>query len=107
VTVRRRGTARRARSGSVWRTEVCGAHEPNANLDAEGEQALGRTINALKERHCTVVIIGHRPGVLAHTDKILILKDGVQERYGRRDEILGELGVTQVKPARTATPAHG
>ena len=39
--------------------------EPNANLDAEGEQALTRAIQTLRNAKSIVIVISHRPSALA------------------------------------------
>lgn len=62
--------------------------EPNAHLDADGELALMRALQALKERGAVVLVAAHRPGVLQVVDRLMILKDGRVERIGPRDEIL-------------------
>ena len=65
--------------------------EPNSNLDSEGEAALAMAIGRLKESGATTILITHRPAVLAIADKILILRAGKTEAFGRRDEILSRL----------------
>ncbi len=35
--------------------------EPNANLDADGENALTRAIQILRHNKCIVIVISHRP----------------------------------------------
>lgn len=62
--------------------------EPNANLDHVGEEALVRTIDTLKESGVTLVVIAHRPSVLRHVDKILVLRDGQVQMFGPRDEVM-------------------
>ncbi|MEO1291707.1 MAG: type I secretion system permease/ATPase [Pseudomonadota bacterium] len=62
--------------------------EPNANLDAEGEQALLGAIRDLKDRGKSVVIIAHRPSAIAACDKILMLDKGQQRAFGPKDEVL-------------------
>jgi PrtD family type I secretion system ABC transporter len=69
--------------------------EPNANLDAEGEEALMRAIDAMKANGATVVIISHKPGVFRAADKMLVLRDGRVELFGPRDQVMARL----VKPA--------
>lgn len=69
--------------------------EPNANLDAEGEEALMGAIDALKAAGATVVIISHKPGVFRAADKMLVLRDGRVELFGPRDQVMARL----VKPA--------
>jgi len=70
--------------------------EPNANLDAEGEDALMGAIDALKANGATVVIISHKPGVFRSADKMLVLRDGRVELFGPRDQVMARL----VKPAQ-------
>jgi len=70
--------------------------EPNANLDAEGEEALMGAIDAMKANGATVVIISHKPGVFRSADKMLVLRDGRVELFGPRDQVMARL----VKPAQ-------
>ncbi|WP_372012683.1 ATP-binding cassette domain-containing protein [Tistrella mobilis] len=49
--------------------------EPSSALDAETEQLLCATLNALKGE-TTVVVITHRPAILAVADQVLRLEDG-------------------------------
>lgn len=65
--------------------------EPNANLDRDGDIALLDTLQDLKELGTTVVIITHRPSILAHVDTITVLTHGRVEMTGPRDEIMGKL----------------
>lgn len=65
--------------------------EPNSNLDEAGESALNGAITALKAAGCTVVLITHRPAILAVVDHILVLKDGGQQAFGPRDAMLKTL----------------
>ena len=65
--------------------------EPNAHLDAEGEQALVETVVRMRRRGVTVILIAQRTGVLAQVDKLLVLQGGVMTAFGSRDEILGTL----------------
>jgi len=69
--------------------------EPNANLDDVGEQALVRTVQGLKAAGRTVFLITHRPGILAVADRILILRDGLVQADGPRDEVLAALRAAQ------------
>jgi len=65
--------------------------EPNANLDGEGEEALLRTIQALKARGVTVVVVTHRTNFVAAVDKILVLADGQIRHYGPPSEVLPKI----------------
>ena len=62
--------------------------EPNSNLDAEGEAALGKAIRAVRERGGIVVVMAHRPSALAEVDQVLVIRDGTQAMFGPRDEVL-------------------
>ncbi len=62
--------------------------EPNANLDHEGEEALVRTLQVLKADGVTVVIVAHRPSLLRGVDKMLVLREGLVERFGARAEVM-------------------
>lgn len=62
--------------------------EPNASLDASGEQALLKAVVAAKERGAAVIIIAHRPSILGVADRILVLQNGTVQRLGERDQIL-------------------
>ncbi|RJF90859.1 type I secretion system permease/ATPase [Sphingomonas cavernae] len=65
--------------------------EPNAALDAEGEAALARAIQTLRNRGATVVIVAHRAGILSVADWLLVLARGTVERYGPRSDVLAAL----------------
>lgn len=65
--------------------------EPNANLDYEGEIALAQSLQQMKQAGMTVIIISHRPSVLSGVDKIMVLREGVIEKFGARNEVLALL----------------
>ena len=63
--------------------------EPNSNLDGMGEEALVFTLAGLKRDGVTVVVVAHRPSILAGVDKILVLRaDGNVETCGPRAEVM-------------------
>lgn len=62
--------------------------EPNSNLDDIGEKALMESMQSIKMRGTTtVLIITHRPNILAVTDKILVLKEGQVAAFDDRDTV--------------------
>lgn len=65
--------------------------EPNSSLDEAGDAALAAAILELKTRGTTFVIMTHRTSVLAVADKMLVLRDGMQQAFGPRDEVLAAL----------------
>lgn len=66
--------------------------EPNSNLDQEGETALMNAILASAQRGAAVIVIAHRAGVLARVDRLVVLRDGVVQKEGPREEVLSWLG---------------
>jgi PrtD family type I secretion system ABC transporter len=77
--------------------------EPNSNLDGSGEEALSNAIAAVKAAGGTVVIIAHRPRMLTHVDKILLLRNGLVEAFGMREEVMKLIS----RPRPVPTPAVG
>jgi PrtD family type I secretion system ABC transporter len=76
--------------------------EPNASLDRDGEAALMRALAGLKEQATTLVLITHRPALVAHVDKILLLRNGTAELFGLRQEVLARV-MPQAVPLRGAS----
>ena len=61
--------------------------EPNSNLDLAGEKALAEAIIGAKETGATVIVVSHRPSLLAVTDSIVVLnrnlvKKGPRTKFG-------------------------
>jgi len=75
--------------------------EPNSNLDADGESALVNALATLKKLNKTVIIIAHRPSILATIDKILVLNAGVVVAFGPRDQVMNQY----TRPAVVPTPS--
>ena len=65
--------------------------EPNSSLDEAGDAALASAIAALKQLGTTFVVMTHRTSVLGVADKMLIMRDGAQQAFGPRDEVLAAL----------------
>jgi PrtD family type I secretion system ABC transporter len=65
--------------------------EPNANLDHEGDEALLRALQGLKEEGVTVIIVAHRPSLLRGVDRLLVLREGGVDMFGPRAEVLAKL----------------
>tara|TARA_B110000503_G_C7172753_1_gene425203 strand:- start:9954 stop:11678 length:1725 start_codon:yes stop_codon:yes gene_type:complete len=65
--------------------------EPNSSLDEEGDAALASAILDLKSRGTTFVVMTHRTSVLAVANKMLVLRDGITQAFGPRDEVLAAL----------------
>ena len=65
--------------------------EPNANLDAEGEASLQQVVRRLRQEKITLVLVTHRPSLLDHIEKVLVMREGAQEAFGPREEILAKV----------------
>lgn len=65
--------------------------EPNANLDEAGEAALTALVRQLKVEGKTVLLITHRPAILAAADRLVMLRDGKVERDGTPEQVLAEV----------------
>jgi PrtD family type I secretion system ABC transporter len=70
--------------------------EPNSNLDADGEAALLQALAGLRERGCTVVMVGHRPSAMRAVDTLAVIRDGTLDAFGPRDQVLAKLGQAPV-----------
>lgn len=77
--------------------------EPNASLDAEGEDALLKALDAMKANGATVVIISHKPSIFRAADKMLVLREGRVELFGPRDQVMARL----MKPAEVRAVEAG
>jgi PrtD family type I secretion system ABC transporter len=74
--------------------------EPNANLDASGEAALARALRVLHDEGVTLVVITHRPSLISHVDKILVLQAGRIQQFGPAAQVRKTL-----RPLRAASAA--
>jgi PrtD family type I secretion system ABC transporter len=61
--------------------------EPNSNLDEAGEKALVQALAKLRQSGTTTIMITHKPDLLSHMDKILVLKQGRVQAFGSKDEV--------------------
>jgi ABC-type protease/lipase transport system fused ATPase/permease subunit len=61
--------------------------EPNASLDYVGERVLVDAIEQMKIANSTVIIVTHRMGILAATNKIAIMQGGALTAFGDSEEI--------------------
>jgi ATP-binding cassette subfamily C protein len=72
--------------------------EPNSNLDAAGEAALGRAIAQAKARAAIVIVVAHRPSALAGCDQVLVMADGQVQAIGPKEETLRKVLVSSAPP---------
>jgi PrtD family type I secretion system ABC transporter len=62
--------------------------EPNSNLDGAGEIALAQALSALRKEGVTSIVVTHRPSLIAHVDKILVLAAGRIQQYGPAQQVM-------------------
>lgn len=79
--------------------------EPNANLDTDGENALSRAIQIMRQQNQSIVIvISHRPSALNALDMALVLYEGKAIAFGPCQEIFAR--VAGAKPPAGPAVAH-
>lgn len=76
--------------------------EPNANLDADGENALSRAIAIMRQKQSIVIVISHRPSALNVLNMAMVLYEGKSIAFGPCQEIFAR--IAGAKPAQ-APPA--
>jgi ABC-type protease/lipase transport system fused ATPase/permease subunit len=74
--------------------------EPNANLDADGENALVNAIETLRSEQSIVIVVSHRSNALAALNMTMVIYEGRSIAFGPREEILTRVAQSA---ARTAT----
>jgi ATP-binding cassette subfamily C exporter for protease/lipase len=62
--------------------------EPNASLDAEGEEALMSALDAIKAGGATIIVVSHKPTIFRSADKMLVMREGQIELFGPRDAVM-------------------
>ena len=65
--------------------------EPDSNLDLEGEAALAGAIARIRQRGGIAVVVTHRGALLKEVNAMLVMKDGRQQAFGPRDQVLAAL----------------
>jgi len=82
--------------------------EPNANLDAEGDEALTQAIRGVRDRGGIVIVVAHRPSAIVGVDLILVLNKGRMHHFGPKDEVLAKAAPRTVAPRPlTVVPEAG
>jgi len=83
--------------------------EPNANLDADGENALVSAIETLRREQSIVIVVSHRPNALAALNMTLVLYEGRSIAFGTREEVFARVAqsnVHHVRAPRRAEPTR-
>ena len=78
--------------------------EPNANLDADGENALSRAIKIMRHNKIIVIVVSHRPSALAALNMAMVLYNGNAIAFGTCAEIFSRVGGSAAPPVAQAKP---
>ena len=81
--------------------------EPDSNLDSEGQEALARVLDVLREKGITTVLITHNVRLLRRMDQIGVMKEGQLVSFGARDDVLGQFAAPKRQAAKPAKPQAG
>ena len=79
--------------------------EPNSNLDEDGERMLIEVIDGARTQGTSVLMITHRPALVSVADKLLVLKEGVIDRFGAREAVMRGLNAPPVQLLRRSPAA--
>jgi PrtD family type I secretion system ABC transporter len=64
--------------------------EPNAHLDALGQEALLNAFKTLRAQGVTIIVVAHNQAMLNNADKLLVIRDGRMEMFGSRQAVLAQ-----------------
>ena len=67
-------------------------NKATAALDPENEADIQRAIQELV-REKTVLVVAHKPQIIRHADKVIVLKEGRVFETGTHQELLDEQGL--------------
>jgi len=78
--------------------------EPNANLDADGENGLASAIDTLRKHGSVVIVVSHRPSALTALDMAMVLYQGRAIAFGPREEVFARVARSAAQAATSAPP---
>ena len=70
--------------------EILILDEATSALDTESEQIIQRTLDEFKAQGKTMIVIAHRLSTIAHSDTILVMKEGKVIEQGSHKELLAK-----------------
>jgi ATP-binding cassette, subfamily C, bacterial exporter for protease/lipase len=71
--------------------------EPNAHLDADGEEALADALRTLKREGSTIVLIAHRLNPIQFVDRVVVLCKGELQLDGPRTQVFRRVRTEMVQ----------
>lgn len=72
--------------------EILILDEATSSLDSASEHYVQRTIEVLKQRQKTIILIAHRLSTVSKADKIIVLEKGLVVEEGKHDELMVNQG---------------
>ena len=78
--------------------------EPNANLDADGENGLMSAIGTLRKHGSIIIVVSHRPSALTALDMAMVLYQGRAIAFGPREEVFARVAKAAAQTERAAPP---
>lgn len=70
--------------------EILILDEATSSLDSASEQYVQQTIQYLKEKNKTIIVIAHRLSTVMNADSIILLKEGKVEEFGTHKELFDQ-----------------
>jgi PrtD family type I secretion system ABC transporter len=87
----------------LGRPDLIVLDEPNANLDATGEEALKQALLALKAQGSTIIVVTHRNTVLEVVDALMFVRAGRMEKLAAPEEVYDHIRQTMMPARESAT----
>lgn len=78
--------------------------EPNASLDDAGDKALVECLKRLRKEDVSVIVVTHRPNILAASHRIAVLAKGQLKAFDDSRKIIAQL--SQARQQSTSTQKH-
>ena len=66
--------------------------EATSSLDSTSENYIQRTIQSLREKEKTIIVIAHRLSTVVHADMIVVLEKGKVIEQGSHKELFTKKG---------------
>lgn len=68
---------------------------PHTHMGDHGFRILLQTLNVLKQKHITTIVVTDRPNLLISFDKLLVMNEGQVALYGPSKDVLNQLATKQ------------
>lgn len=72
--------------------EILVFDEATSSLDSQSEQYIQKTIQGLRDKNKTIIIIAHRLSTVVHADEVMLLENGQIAESGTHHELFSLKG---------------